>query len=554
MNLQNLPKLPKTPYLIAGALLLMVVLGFWFWQRNGYSKDTLRLEIVAPKEIVMGEEISYLVTYKNNGKALLEKPVLVFEYPAGSQVEGGKAIRQTIQLDDLYPGQEQNTTFKARLFGKEGETKETRASLQYAPKNLNAQFESDTTTTTTISSVPLNFDLDLSSKIESGQQITFSLNYFSNSAFPLSDLRIKMEYPDGFSFAGATPSPIGDKEWKIGVLNKAGGGRITISGTLEGQVDEAKIFTATIGTWKEGVFTALKDVAKGIDITQTRLIVSETVNGLQEYIASPGEVLHYVIGFKNATDKNLENLFLVVSLDGRPFDMQSVKVTNGTFKQGDNSIVWEAKDATKLRFLGKGEEGQVEFWINVKPQWEVFSSQDNNFVLHAQVMLSDATKDFTQKVASAFNLQQVVLFQDEVFGNQGPLPPRVGVPTTFTVTWKINNGANDIEGAKIKGVLPVNVSLTGKIFPEDSHLTFDQVSREVVWDMGDVPAGAGTFGTAPTVSFQVQANPSVGQAGGVLMLLDQVQAIATDSFTTTLVSSSPTSLDTASLGVQGVVR
>ena len=523
---------------------LVGVAGFWLWQKNSYSKEILKLEIIAPSETTMGQELTYVVKYKNNGDVRLEDPVLIFEYPAGAVPSLGENTRITQSLDDIYPGQERNFSFSSRLFGKEGEIKEAKALLQYTPRNLNAQFESETIAATLISHVPLTFELDLPSRMEATQEFSFALNYFSNSEYPLSDLRITIKYPEGFSFTSASPSPIGESEWNVGLLNKVEGGRISITGSLEGEVQEAKIFKATLGTWKEGKFTLLKEVTKGIEITRTRLLISQEVNGSPDYIASSGDILHYVISFKNVSEKTLENLFLVVSLEGRPFDLETVKSDSGTFQQGDNSIVFESKNVSKLRFLGKGEEGKVEFWVNVKEAWETFSSQDKSFALRDRIILSDVTEEFELKVNSELKIEQTAYFEDEVFGNQGPLPPQVGVPTTYTVVWQAKNLYNDVQNAKARAVLPVEVALTGSVFPEGEPLTFDQVSREVVWEIGDMSAGTGPFETTPSVAFQIRLTPLASQQGNVAQLIGEARIQAYDLFVERALSGTDAPIDT----------
>ncbi|MDP4007528.1 MAG: hypothetical protein Q8P55_02995 [bacterium] len=537
-------KLSKFQLLLLTLAVLIGATGFWLWQKNTYSKEVLKLEIIAPFEATMGEEITYIVKYKNNGDSRMEKPLLIFEYPQGAVPSDGADTRITQSLEDIYPGQEQTLSLKARLFGKEGETKEARAQLQYTPRNLNASFESETTATTLISRVPLTFELDLPSRIENAQEFSFALNYFSNSEYPLSDLRIKIEYPEGFSFKAADPSPIGESEWNAGLLNKAEGGRISITGFLQGGVQEAKIFKATLGTWKEGKFTLLKESAKGVEITRTRILISQEINGSSAYIASPGDTLHYAISFKNVSEKTLENLFLVVSLEGRAFDLSSVKSGSGTFQQGDNSIVFESKNISKLRFLGKGEEGQAEFWVNIKESWETFSPQDKDFTARSRIILSDVTEEFEVKVNSKLQIEQTAFFQDEVFGNQGPLPPQVALPTTYTVLWQAKNLYNDVQNAKVRAVLPAGVALTGSIFPEGAPLTFDQVSREVVWEVGDLSAGTGPFGIPPSVAFQIRFTPGAAQQGNVAQLIGEARIAGDDLFSERALSATDSAINT----------
>ncbi|OHA63665.1 MAG: hypothetical protein A2842_02820 [Candidatus Wildermuthbacteria bacterium RIFCSPHIGHO2_01_FULL_48_25] len=524
--------------------LLLVIAGIWSWQQNRYSKGILRLEVIAPSEVTMGEEITYTVRWKNNGNTSLENPTLVFEYPQGSLPTDGEQTRITESLTEIYPGQEQTRQFNARLFGKEGEVKEAKAFLNYSPKNLSARFESETKGTSVITFVPLNFELDLPSRTESDQQFQFALNYFSNSEFPLANLRIKIEYPSGFAFKDASPRPLGENEWKVGVLNKAEGGRISIRGTLQGKLEELKVFKATLGSWKEGEFTLLKEVTKGIAIAEPQLQITQLINGNDPSVVSPGDLLHYEIQFKNVSGRNLENLFLIVNLEGKAYDYGSLRSPVGLYQSGDNSIVWEARDVPKLRFLGRGDTGKVEFWIHAQKTIEQFSLEDKNLLLRTRVVLSDLREEFDVKVNSRLSVNQKAFYQDEVFGNQGPLPPRVGERTTYTVVWEAQNLFNDVKGAKVKAFLPANAELTGKVFPENSSLTFDSVSREVVWLPGDLNAGTGTISPSASVAFQIALTPSSVQFGGIAQLMGQVQITGDDIWTVQTLFGTDLSLDT----------
>ena len=282
--------------------LIAGIAGFYYYQKNIYSKEVLKLEILGQEEADLLQEVEYIVKYKNNGNTRLEEPELVFEYPEYSVPTGEISLRVTKNSEDLggaiYPGEEKTFTFKARLLGKEGEAKTAKATLNYRPKNLKASYESSTTFTTVIKKVPLTFEFDLPSKVESGKEFNFRLNYFSNTDYPISNLRIAVEYPSNFEFIGSVPQSLEKKEWGIGLLNKAEGGRIEISGRLTGEVSEEKVFQAKIGSWQSGEFILLKETNKGIAIVKPSLYVSQQINGNPQYVASPGDLLHYQIFFK----------------------------------------------------------------------------------------------------------------------------------------------------------------------------------------------------------------------------------------------------------------
>lgn len=517
------------------------ILGFWYYQRNIYSKDILRLEILGPDEASLAEEIEYGVKYKNNGDIRLEQARLIFEYPEYSVVES-KLLRQEVALDDIYPGQADTLYFKGRLLGKEGDLKKARVWLSYVPKNLKARYESETSHVAKIKAVPINLEFDLPSKLESGGELSFRLNYFSNTDYPLSDLGIKVEYPDDFEFMSSNPKTLGQNEWEIGLLNKTEGGRIEIRGNLKGELEEEKIFQAQLGSWKEGTFVVLKESIRAVKIVTPSLYISQQINGSPQYIASPGDTLHYEIFFRNIGQEPFRNLFLVAKLEGSAFDFQTLKAPSGDFESGDNSIVFDWRRVSDLQFLDAREEGKVEFWINLK---SALGSQDVNPVIRNKVYLSQARQEFVTKVNSKLEVLQKGYYQDEVFGNTGPTPPEVGRTTTYTIIWQAKNYYNDVSNTQIKAVLGQGVNLTGRIFPQDAALTFDSSSREVIWKFNSLNAGKGVLDAGPSVSFQIAFIPAAYQKGQIPQIIGKATITGEDQFTNQIISAEALPVNTA---------
>lgn len=525
------------------------LLGFWYYQRNAYSKDILKLEILGPDEVDLAEEIEYAVKYKNNGDIRLEEPRLIFEYPEYSIAGEGKLLRQEVVLEDIYPGQADTLYFKGRLLGKGGDIKKARAWLSYKPKNLKARYESETSHAVKIKSVPLNLEFDLPSKIESGGELSFRLNYFSNADYPLSNLGIKIEYPSDFEFIGSNPKTLGENDWEIGLLNKAEGGRIEIRGNLLGELEEEKIFKAQLGSWQNGAFVVLKESIRAVKIVTPSLYISQQINGSPQYVASSGDVLHYEIFFRNIGEEAFRNLFLVAKLEGDAFDFQTLKTPLGDFETGDNSVVFDWRRVPDLQFLDAQKEGKVEFWINLKDIWKISGTQDINPVLRNKVYLSQARQEFISKVNSKLEILQKGYYQDEVFGNSGPVPPQAGKTTTYTIIWQAKNYYNDVKNAQIKAVLGTGVNLTGRIFPQDGALTFDSNSREVVWKLDSLAAGKGVLDAGLNVSFQVAFTPSSYQKGQTSQLVGKAAIVGEDQFTGLTISG-----ESPPINIEGIVQ
>ncbi len=532
-------------------VIIIILAGtIWFalnWQKNIYSKELLRLDIFGPSEITLGEEIEYVVRYRNNGEFRLDNPELVFEAPEYSLKDGEFFERQILGPEELgeaiYPGEEKTFSFKISVLGKEGDIKITKASLSYRPKDLKARYQSSSDFTSQIKSAPLVFDFDLPSKIASGKDFVFRINYFSNIEHLLTNLRGQIEYPSGFEFISSVPKLIEQTEWEIPVLNKSEGGRIEISGRLFGDLGEAKVFKAKLGVWKNGEFIVLKEATKGVEVVRHSLYIRQEINGNPQYVAVSGDWLHYEIYFKNVGEDSVSDLFMINQLEGEAFDFQTIKSDYGSFQAGDNSIAFDWRRVPDLQYLIPTEEGKVDFFVKLKDDL----GSVKNPVLKNKIFIGQVKEEFVTKIGSKLGIDQKAYFQDEVFGNSGPVPPQIGEATTYTIMWHIRNHYSDIKNAKIKAILPQNIELTGRVFPEPEFekLTFDSQSREIVWLAGDLARGVGVTEPPLTIAFQISFTPAVYQRGQIPNIINEVQITAEDSWTQTIIESLAPAVNTS---------
>ncbi len=535
--------------LIVFALVLAAV-GYGFWRKNIYSKEELKLEIFGPREAALGQEVEYVVKYKNNGDFRLENPSLVFTAPDFSIKDDKIFTKEVLDAEKLggaiYPGEEKSYTFKFRVAGKAGEAKIAKASVSYQPKNLSARYESSTTFTTIMKEAPLDLEMDLSSTVEADKSFHLKINYFSNVDWLLTDLRVSVDYPAGYSFSQSSPKSFDKNEWVIPVLNKNQSGTIDIVGQLSGSLDEGKVFRARIGMWKDGQYMQLREIEKGARIVKPTVALRQTINGDANYTAKPGEWLHYEVYYKNVSDKELYNLVLVDSLEGDLFDLGTIKSETGSFRPGDNSLVFDWKQNSQLAYLPMANEGKVEFWIKLKDDL----SRLNRPELANKVMVGPAREDFVTKISSKLELAQKAFYSDEIFGNTGPLPPQAGTATTYTVTWQAKNYYSNVKEAAVRATLPPEAQFVpGKIFPEiqTAGLTYNEATREIVWNIGDMAAGQGLVSNPLNVSFQIAVSPMSSQIGGTAGIIGQAVIKGGDEWTEASLESVSPALDTASL-------
>ena len=517
----------------------VVVLGIaiWLYQRNVFNRGVLKLEILAPNEVELGQGIEYSVKYKNNGNFVLEEPRLIFEYPEGSIFEEEKDLREEVSLEDVYPGEEKTVSFKTRLLGRENETRQAKAVISYKPKNLNTRFETSTSHTILIKFVPLTFEFDFPSKIESGRNIKILLNYFSNVDFPISNLRVAIDYPSDFEFSASKPKGLAPNEWEVGLLNKTQGGRIEIEGKLKGEVFSQKVFRARLVSWQKDRGIVLREIARGLEIIQPSVYISWQVNGSPQYIANTGDYLHYEIFFKNVGDAALENMFLVAKLSGETLDINTIQPGIGKFQKEINSIIWDQAMVPQLKLLPPLEEGKVEFWAKAKGE---LTSYTRNPLIGVGINLNQVKEDIATKINSKILISQSGFFSQGPFQNSGAIPPKVGFPTTYTIVWQAKSLYNDAKNVKVKAVLPSAVKLSGEIDPKDAKLSFDPNSREIVWDIGDLYAGE----EGRKISFQIQFTPNSDQHGKTAELISAARITGEDVWTGSIIETTDLGIDT----------
>jgi len=545
----------KIIFIIIFIIIVIGFIGFWIYREGMFSKEILRLEILGVESTKAGDEIEYTVKYKNNGNFVLESPKLIFDLPDNSLTEDEKT-RITQDLKDIYPGDEDFVKIKARLLGKEGDLKVAKAYLSYMPKNLTVRYESDTTFTTKIETVPITLDFDLSTKAEKGKDFQYSLNYFSNIDYPLENLSIKIAPVTGFEISSSEPSSLDNLEWKLKTLSKAQGGRITIKGKINADLNQNLNFTAQLGMWKNGNFFVIKEATAEVQTIQSMLYISQQVNGSSNYVASPGEMLHYQVFFRNIGSSAFENLFVIANLDGSALDMSTIQADNGQVQQNGNMIVWDWKGVSQLKKIDVQEEASVDFYVKVKSNWMPTSSDANELVISDQINVSQIVQKFNIKVNSGLVISQSGSYDSSIL-NSGSVPPTAGKSTIYNITWNIKNYFSDAKNVKVKAILPQNVKLTGEIMPtnESSNFSFDSTSREIVWSVGNVLAGTGVNGDPITLSFQVSLTPNSSQKGSVAPLIGQTTITGENQFTDTTITATDSAVDTNLLNtIAGVVQ
>ncbi len=473
--------------------LLVGGVAVFYYLRTAFPGDALRFEIDSPERVEAGERMQYTVRYRNNRDTRLEDMILTFEYPENAipleseneNIEKRGELRRVVDIGELNPGEEGRIIFEARLLGRDREPLESSALIRYRPKNLSAHFEEERTHVTYIESVPIEFEFDFPASLESNKENTFRLEYESRMNYALTDLEIRMQYPDEFDFVRSRPQTSAEKRnrWVVSVLNEGDRGFIEVDGILKGRVGEARTLRATLGVWRNDKYIPIKEASRGTSIAETTLFLDVLVNRSNDYIASPGEMLHYEVIFKNLGEKTLENLFLMIDLDENVFDLNEVESLEG--RKSVNSILWSYTFKPEMRSLAKNEEESVEFWAKVK--------EDNlsfNPTARIEATIENENRVFQNKINTKLSLTQEALFENTPFELEDPVSSGGETTINYAARWELENYFNDVRDVTIKTILPENVDFIEGEEEESDYLSFDPYKREVLYTLDELSANS----------------------------------------------------------------
>lgn len=550
------PALKRKLWLAGGLLgLAVLVVGGWAVWRSWNSFDTrgVSLNIFGQERVVSGEEVNYVVRYKNNSKVAIANARLEFYFSAQAlpvnkddATARGDSFVAVKSLGQLAPGQEGQAEFKARVLGDKDSQQKFVAKLIYRPLNINADFGNEGNFVSTIISVPLVLSFILPERIVSGQTINFSLRYLNTSDASFSGAKLKIDYPEGFIFDSALPSPDeSNNVWHLAEIGSREEGNIIIKGAIAGNEGESKVFKAQIGTQKDDEdFVVYSQTLSSPQIFASPLFVEQSLVDATQNSATAGQTLKYRIKYRNTTDVAIGPVFITVKIDGRAVDLASVQGASGFFSSSDSLITWNSASLPALESLAPQAEGTVDFSLRVKERLPINNFSDKNFVVTTTAKIDSfntplalsgtqlaGQNQLAVKVNSRVVLSMKGYYSDQLIPNSGPLPLKVGQKTTYTIYWQVLNTSNDVSDITVKAYLPSYVRWEGSFFPKDEDIKYDAASGQVIWRIGKLSSSVGILSPVRQVAFQVGVIPSLGQVGSVIVVVQPGDFSGQDDFT-----------------------
>lgn len=533
---------------ISGALM--------FFGGNDISGENISISASGPLQAGGGEEFRFRVALANQNTVPIQAATLIIEYPRGTQSMTDPPQDLSIErrsLDTIGTGETVNVELSARMYGEENEEHEIRTRIEYRVAGSNATFEKHAEPLRfKISTSPVVLSIDSVKTVSSGQEIELELTVQSNSPTPLSDLLVKMAYPNGFDFTDAEPSPVsGEDTWHIAEIGTGEQQTITIRGLLTGYEDEVREFNVVAGVSggsnPHELGSQLATGRSEVTIEKPFLSLEMSISGNEDETVIVGMKDNATVNitFKNSLDTVIYDGEVAVELGGNSVGRFDVDVNDGFYDSSKNTITWIGAEEPSLREILPGAENSFSFRVSPKENVGAGAELTLEVTAKGKRIFDDrpteaiqGTLTRTVRVESIPELSGDVYHATGPFTNSGPVPPVAGMVTQYTITLRTAAGSNDITGAEVTATLPQYVDWLDLVSDGDS-VTYNPTTRVVKWMVGDVDGGE-----TADVSMQVSFKPSSSQVGRTPTLLDIQRLRATDRFTGTVVRDEYSALTT----------
>lgn len=558
---------------IFSVIFFVLTLGYasyvFFVGGNTVSKDNIDISVLGNNFTAGGEELSLVIGITNRNSSPLDLVDLVLEYPKSSLSSEVGLSNQTERLREslgtIPAGAIRNENVKMVLFGEQGSILPIRISVEYRVEGSNAIFVKEKPYEVSINSTPINLSVDAPISISSNQPIVLNVKATLNATRPVSKILLKLDYPVGFKFVSSKPAPsFGNNIWNLGDLAPGAERDISVTGEMldvfEGEEKTFRIWSGSQSkSDKSRIDVVFNSLAHTFSIKKPFIETQLFVNGIsqREYATDAKTPIHGEIRWTNNLDTKINDLEIRVKILGNAVNRKTIIASQGFYNSFNNVIIWDKNSIERFKEINPSDSGSVTFSVSPLSLFSagggILSDPSINIeidITGKQALEGYNLEDLNNSESSVIRIISDVgfvakaLYYSGPFINTGLVPPEVEKETTYTIVWTLSNSANNISKAQINSTLPSWIRFVGPISPPLEDLTYNPSTKEITWNIGNIPRGTGITGAGRTVSFQIAFIPSLSQVGSIPVIINDAILTGHDDFANVNVRVNKTSLRT----------
>lgn len=541
--------------------LLLAIAGVagWFFffssNQNKFGEEAVTVTLIGPTQAPSGQAVEYEVRWKNDQGVSLRLGELDFRYPEGFTVTEANLPalddNQTrFDVGEVKANGEGKLKLTGQLVGEVGDIKEFTVVFTYEPSNFRGQFATNSSISTELVASVLNLTLEAPPQLPVDQDLTLQVTYNNTSTNDLSHLAIRLAAPSGFELdLPSVTAIVGQNNlWHLPDLSPKSAGTLALVGRFtDSAISGEQTFTIAIGIVDDnGSFTVQEEKTVTVNAIESHLTLTLTVNqvAIKSY-ADWGEQIDFELRYANEGEVALNNVVLRAYLDTTLLDWSTWQAdTIGNADNDKGLVIWSKETMPQLANVSAGAKGSIHFRLSIIDAAPIGSSGPYSFETKIETSAQQTFGTNSQTVTSASNIittkintQLALQVEGRYYTDQlvkigsGPLPPRVGSTTTYVIFWRLSNILNDATNIEVTTTLPQDINWTGQAtVSAGQNVVYNPNTREVVWQINKLPAGAGISFTRPEASFEVAVTPSEQDADKILVLTKATSATGRDSW------------------------
>jgi len=277
-----------------------------------------------------------------------------------------------------------------------------------------------------------------------------------------------------------------------------------------------------------------------------------------------GQRLNYSLVYANRGETVMNDVVLMAVLESDFLDWPTLENPLEGKEKG-NTLTWSKQEVPELAELEPGQEGTIDFSLEVMETEEVEPGKDYSVKSYAQYQIGGKGEEdedgegesgpegaatttaelepgdnqsnvIVGKINSDLSLKGKALYfnQNNVPVGTGPHPPKVGKETSYKIYWQVTNTLHELKNLEVRTTLPEHVKWNEKAAVSAGNIEYVSESREVVWHIGRLPISV----QEANGEFSVSIEPTSKDKNKLMVLLSGATATATDATTEEEISDS----------------
>ncbi len=546
------------------ALAAYFVYFYFFSSSNNVS--AMEFKISAPEKVSSGEDFSYSIDYYNPTKFTFTKINLELKYPenfiyasASLNPQGGN---YGFNLPDLAPGARGSLTINGKLIAQLASVNILSGRLSYTPLNYSSEYKKENSISTEIKDLGFTADVETSSTvfINSDNELKLILSDVKNNYF--GNFNVSFVLPEDVSVEIASSTEKaevkaaesenkkieivkdGVNSWQVSGLNSESGHQeILFKYKVKKKIDLAEIKVHLEKKLDDGQAYVFWEKILNPEIISNDLNLTLFLNGAKnDGAVNFGQPLNYTLSYSNKGNNTFKDMAIMAVVQGDFLDWNSLNVDKKGEVRSNGAIVWTKNELSELAEIKPGQEGEINFSINLKPYNETDLGKNLEITSYAQYSFNNKSikgeenksNSIISKINSDLSLVESIRYfnNDNIPVGTGPLPPKVNEKSSFVIYWTVKNNLHELSETRVVLPLPSQVYFDEKANTNVGSIYYDRANNQVIWEIGRLPVSV----YRADAEFGIFIKPTENDRNKILVLSPGSAVSAMDTETKDIIS------------------